>query len=325
MAEWIYEAGIGECRAALVDQGFIIEACIEPEQDGPRAGAIVDGRLRADRIVELESGHQALLDFAPEKVTQGARLRVEITRASLYEPGKAKRAKARAVSADEALSPGQSLWGRISGSNDPVTIISPQGPNAFEEAGWSELVEQAQTGIVPFAGGALQISLTPAMTLIDIDGQAPVAELALQGIVASAQAIRRFGLSGSIGIDVPTLNDRALRASIAKAMTDLLERPYEATAINGFGFMQIIRPRRRASLMEIIQYDRVGAAARATLRRAQRSGLTGSATLIAAPRVITELESHPDWLATLSAHIGGTLSLQTDPTLSIDGGYAHSS
>ena len=45
MAEWLYEAGIGEARAALVEDGAIVEARIELE--GLRAGTVEEGRLRA--------------------------------------------------------------------------------------------------------------------------------------------------------------------------------------------------------------------------------------------------------------------------------------
>ena len=46
MAEWLYEAGIGEARAALVEHGEIVELLIELEGDGAlRAGAVLDARL----------------------------------------------------------------------------------------------------------------------------------------------------------------------------------------------------------------------------------------------------------------------------------------
>ncbi|HWT42993.1 MAG TPA: ribonuclease, partial [Sphingopyxis sp.] len=44
MAEWLYEAGIGEARAALVEDGEIVEARIEREGEGPRPGAILHAR-----------------------------------------------------------------------------------------------------------------------------------------------------------------------------------------------------------------------------------------------------------------------------------------
>ena len=45
MAEWLYEEGIGECRAALVERGSILELHIERESAQLRAGAVVTGRL----------------------------------------------------------------------------------------------------------------------------------------------------------------------------------------------------------------------------------------------------------------------------------------
>lgn len=37
MAEWLYEEGIGEARAALIEKGRLVEAQIEREGDGARA------------------------------------------------------------------------------------------------------------------------------------------------------------------------------------------------------------------------------------------------------------------------------------------------
>ena len=65
----------------------------------------------------------------------------------------------------------------------------------FEEAGWSELLEEAATGEIAFDGGALRMSLTPAMTLFDVDGSLPPAALAEAGAAAAARAIRRFGIA----------------------------------------------------------------------------------------------------------------------------------
>src|SRR4051794_16907223 len=42
LAEWLYEAGIGEARAALVEDGRILKARIE--LDGVRAGTVAAGR-----------------------------------------------------------------------------------------------------------------------------------------------------------------------------------------------------------------------------------------------------------------------------------------
>src|SRR5690606_4731608 len=120
--------------------------------------------------------------------------------------------------------------------------------------------EEAASGEIAFAGGALRMSLTPAMTLFDVDGDLPPAELAVAGAAAAARAIRRFGIGGSIGIDLPTLPARGDRQAAAAALDALLPQPFERTAVNGFGFLQIVRRRERASIPEMLRADPAGAA-----------------------------------------------------------------
>ena len=91
------------------------------------------------------------------------------------------------------------------GSGSASRAPHRRGRDPFEEAGWSELLEEAASGEIAFEGGALRMSLTPAMTLFDVDGGLPPAALAEAGAAAAARAIRRFGIAGSIGIDLPTL------------------------------------------------------------------------------------------------------------------------
>ena len=105
------------------------------------------------------------------------------------------------------------------------------------------------------------------MTLIDVDGFLPAGELALRGAAEAARAIRRLDIGGSIGIDLPTVGSKAARQEAAAAIDAALPQPFERTAVNGFGFVQIVRPRGRASLVELAQ-DRAPFEARALLRRA---------------------------------------------------------
>jgi hypothetical protein len=321
VAEWLYEAGIGENRAALIEGGEILEACVEPHSTAIRAGTILPARLRANRIAEMDSGAQALLDAVPAKLTEGAHIVIEISREALSEPGKAKRAKARLVPPDSEPRDGPTLLERISTSGIRVATVSPHDEDQLENCGWSECLEQASSGVVTGEKVALRISLTPAMTLIDVDGTHPPLTLAIEGVKAAGAAIIRLGLSGSIGIDLPTLESKPDRILAAAALRGPLRPPFEATAINGFGFMQIIVPRRRASLCELLQYDRPTAQARALLRRAQRWGLTGAVTLVVPSRIAAVLEDNRDWLDQLARHCGGAVSLRVEPQLGMDGAY----
>ncbi|MBA3895750.1 MAG: ribonuclease [Sphingomonadaceae bacterium] len=322
MAEWLYEAGIGEARAARVEDGAIVEAWIEPEGDGPRAGAVLDARLvrilSARQGIAAFGGGEALVEPLPSGLTEGAALRIEIVREALPEPGKPKRAKARAT--DGALRDGSDLAARVAAMGVPVSVLSARGPDLLEAAGWSELLEEAVSGEVAFPGGSLRISPTPAMTLIDIDGTLDPAALAVAGARAAGEAIRRFGIGGSIGLDLPTLGSKAERQEADSAFDAALPQPFERTAVNGFGFMQIVRPRVRASLIEILRED--DAPARALLRRAERSGLTGAVELVASSTIVRILSAHSEWLEAIARSLGGPVTLPADPALAIWAGYA---
>ena len=107
---------------------------------------------------------------------------------------------------------GPDLAARLAGQGRLVTL-SGVGEDRLEAAGWGETVEAARSGHVGFAGGLLTISPTPAMTVIDIDGPGDLEALAMAAAVAVAAAIARFDIQGSIGIDFPTLEGKAARAS----------------------------------------------------------------------------------------------------------------
>lgn len=326
MAEWLYEAGIGEARAALIVDGAIVEALIEPECAAARASAIVEARLtrqliaRRRGIVTLETGEEALIEPVPAGLTEGASLPVEIVRAAIPELGRAKLAKARKAAEGARAVPGPSLLERITATGYRVITLAPHCPDRLEQACWSETLEQAGSGAVPFDGGALRIALTPAMTVIDVDGALPPAELALAGARAAGEAIRRFDITGSIGIDLPTLAARAERKAAAAALDETLPLPFERTAINGFGFLQLVRKRSRASLVELLQHDRIGVAARALLRHAERAKGAGPVIVRAHPAVSTLLEQRSDWIVELERRIGATVRIETDPALGLDAG-----
>ena len=327
MAEWLYEAGIGENRAALVEGGEIVEAEVAlPSQ--LRAGSVPPARLSAILIpgrrglASLKVGGEALVESLPPKLTEGAAISVEIVREAIAEPGKPKLPKARI--SDDPPRHGASLRERIGRAGSAVVELAAFGPDRLEQAGWSELVEQALSGEIPFPGGTLRMSLTPAMTLFDVDGHLPPAQLAVAGAAAAGRAIRRFGIGGSIGIDLPTIAGKADRQAAAAALDAALPQPFERTAVNGFGFLQVVRKRERLSLPELLQGDPAGAAARRLLRQAERTGGSGERTINAAPAVIARLEAQPLWLEALVARLGAPVVLRPEPGLAISAGHAQS-
>ena len=310
MPEWLIERGIGETRAALAECGRILEARIVREAMVP-AGTVMQARLKSvgRNAVAVAEGQEYLLVKGAPGATEGAKLNIEITREALGGAEPWKRPLAR-LTADPPR-PAPAPQGR--------ELQFPGPADELEAAGWSDLLDEARSGMVGFPGGELRVSLTPAMTLIDVDGHLPPGELAVAGARAAAAAIRRHGIGGSIGIDLPTVGNRAKRQAAAEAVDDLLPKPFERTAVNGFGFLQIVRPRTHASLLELAA-DRAAFEARALLRRAARE--VGSIRLAAHPAVIAVLEAYPVWLDTLSRQVGGAATLRSDASLAMSGGHA---
>lgn len=308
MPEWVYERGIGETRFALLDGDQILAARILP--DGLlHAGELVEARLKAvapRAVAVLPGGTELLLTARPKGVSEGASLRIEITRPALPGPEPWKRA-----------------LGRIAGERKPMERLEAEalaaGCDRLGPAGWDDLIAEAESGRVAFEGGELLLALTPAMTVIDVDGWLPAAELAVAGAEAAARAVLRLDLQGSVGIDLPGA-DKAARTAAAAAVDRVLAgESFERTAVNGFGFLQLVRPRRRASLLELA-HDAPAFAARALLRRAGRAH--GPARLAVHPRVARVLEGKPEWLEALARQRGGAVGLRADPGLAIGGGHA---
>jgi hypothetical protein len=314
LAEWLYEAGIGEDRAILVDDDRIIEARIE--WPGLRAGAVADARLTRilvpgkRGIATADNGEEVLVEPL-DRTTEGATIRVEILREAIPEPGAVKRAKGRITDAPPGEGP--DLATRIGMHR----AIGPRDSDLFEQFGWSELLEQAASGIVPFDGGTVRISLTPAMTLIDIDGALPTIPLAVAGAKAAAQTIRLFDIAGNIGIDLPTVAGKAERLAIAEIFDAVLPAPFERTAVNGFGFLQIIRPRARASMLERAQFDAARFTATALMRRVQHAAIIGACQVVAPTPVINVFRQNTEWLQQLECQNGGPISLHIDQEISI--------
>ena len=313
MPGWLIERGIGEIRAVLIEDGRIAEARIVREGVIP-PGTVLKAQLKSvgRNAVAIADGQEYLLPRGTSDVTHGAALNIEVTRERLGGGEPWKRAMARQTGEQPRAAP--PIEGR--------DLAFPAPTDELEAASWSDLLDEARSGIIAFRGGELRVSLTPAMTLIDVDGQLPPADLAVEGARAAAETIRRHGVGGSIGIDLPTVKGKEIRHTAALAVDGVLPQPFERTAVNGFGFLQIVRPRVRASLFELAA-DRASFEARALLRQAARE--VGPIRLAGHPAVIAELNRRPGWLDQLSRHTGGLITLRSDPSLAMSGGHAEPS
>ena len=297
MPDWIIEEGIGETRAALVGNDGILEARVRREGATP-AGTVLDARLLAiaPRVSVEANGERFLLPRGASGISEGATIRIRVTREALggSEPWK----RALAIQTDEPPADAPPLAEGILG-----TI-----------PGWDDLMEDARSGIVGFDGGELRIEPTAAMTMIDVDGWLVADKLAQMAAWASARAIRRLDMGGATGIDFPSIEGKEARQEVGTILDAYLEKPFERTAMNGFGFVQVVRPKLRASLIDLAR-ERAAFEARALLRRAERQ--IGATRIDAHPAVLSALRD--EWIASLERRIGGAVVLAPDPALPLSG------
>ncbi|GAB5347913.1 ribonuclease E/G [Alteriqipengyuania sp. 357] len=314
MADWLVEHGIGETRALLVEDERVLAARLH------WPGESISGDVTA-RLVRRAKGASRGLAQTPEgleinvsglakEASEGRDVRIRITRTPIAEKGRLKRAQGTYLHDNEPDRPA------------PSFIPHGKSVRSLPSGLWDEVWSDAWDAEVAFAGGSLLVSPTPAMTLIDIDGDLPARDLALAAAPAVARTIRRFDLGGSIGIDFPTLSEKEQRRAVDEALGEALDGwPHERTAMNGFGFVQLVARLEGPSLLHRLHFQRAGAAARMLLRRGEQAEGIGPRLLLRAhPAAIERLES--GWLTEVARRSGREVVTQADPALALHAGHA---
>jgi ribonuclease G len=357
----LWDAGPGEMRAGLVEDGQLTEFRIIRQRRQKAlyaAGEIYTARIISNlgggkALVTLGGDVEALLENAP-KMAEGAFLAVEMTRAPIPEPGRWKRAQVKPMpdlqpqaepswhfsdepwvlflrrmhnSIDNIVCPDPMVAGDIRTDCPELSVPVSIDPAAIAEAAFDELIDAAVSGEFPIADGMLSIERTRAMTMIDIDGSGDPLALNLAAATEIPRLLRLLDVGGQVGIDFLSLPDRKARLAVDATLGEACEifGPHERTAINGFGFAQIVRPRTGPSIPEILCGTTPGrlsleSRAVALLREAGRSVGHGKRQLVAPPAIIDLIRTWPEETGALRHSLGVEIELVPDSCVT---GYGH--
>ncbi|KPM23127.1 ribonuclease [Citromicrobium sp. RCC1885] len=315
MAEWLVERGIGETRWLLIEDDRVFAARLHWPEDialGPATATLTRRIKGASRgLARTGEGVEINVSGLPKDASEGSTIPVLLTRAPIAERGRLKRA--------------QGVYQRTQTQQGGTKARStePEGTQRrFPPGLWEDVWTDAWEGEIAFAGGSLIVSPAPAMTVIDIDGDLPPRDLALAAVPALAETLRRFDLAGSIGIDFPTLAEKAQRRAVDEALEQALSGwPHERTAMNGFGFVQLVARLERPSLLHRLHLNRASAAARMLLRRAELTDGIGPRLLLRAHPAVADRLSQ-EWLAELARRSGRKVEVERDPALALEAGHA---
>lgn len=357
----LWDAGPGEVRAGLLEQGRLTEFRIL--RRGCDSALLAAGEHFTVRVLRQLGANKALVTIGggTEAVLQparghgeGTRLAVEMTRAPIPEPGRWKPAMVRpapgipaqaeagwhfsdepgvlflrklAPTLDEIVCPDAQTLNKVRTHLGPAPPPLRIDPQAITEADFPGLIESAVLGEFAVANGIVSIERTRAMTVVDIDGSGDPLALNIAAAAEIPRLLRLFDIGGPVGVDFVTLDDRKARAAVDAALAEACAAlgPHKRTAMNGFGFVQIIRPRSRPSIPELLCTTTPGrlsleSRAVALLREAGRSQGHGPRRLVGPPAVIDIIRRWPEETGALRQSLGTDIELVADPAAI---GYGH--
>ena len=332
------EQAPGENRIALTRNDILTEFYIHRPGAPDGFGDLHWARVTC-RVPAMAGAFLALADavaFLPdtacaEDVTEGDHLAVRITRAA--QGGKGPRVTARVTDAELACA-GPGPVRRLRRGASPLDELREAYPAAEVRAGalpesLASEVEALGLATIVLPGGMTgSITPTAALTAIDLDSAASTADrapkLAAQfagnkaALPELARQIKLRNLSGAIMIDfsgLPARRRGALTADLGAALAEDRARP-RLMGFTALGFAEILRPRLRPPLHEMLRGPHE--AGLAALRRAVAERLAAPGrrlALRAPPSVIAALEGDPAALEDAARAMTHRLVLRSDPAL----------
>jgi len=313
----------GERRAAFVENGNIVEIHIQRDALwalGECGAGRIDRKTPSGAYVIADDNSELLLRSkmgAPE----GARIMFEVTREAIAEPGRNKPPEViLREGVCEPLMGKDALWDARMASLGQ-SIIKASIAEGFDIA----IAGQSQVGDV-----TISFQRTKAGLVFDIDGIGYAFAINMVAATEIARLLRLYQVGAMVLIDFVSMESKAQRTQIAEAFdaaSVLDPRPFERTAINGYGMMQVVRARPRPSVLDQLFGTRIAALSEETqaywlLRTVAESHGFGVRSVTARPEVATLLQSE-GWAAWRAAAVrlaGADMVVVADEKVT---GYGH--
>ena len=324
LAELWRDDAPGERRAALVEDGQIVEIYIQRDLHWT-LGATGTGRIErktpAGSYVATDEGTEILIR-GKANAAEGARVTFEITREAIAEPGRIKPAEGRVLEAmPEASRDKDGMWDDRLSALKQDTIRNQAFDDAFDAA----IAGASHIGDV-----TVSFQRTKAGLVFDIDGIGDPLVINRMAANEVARLLRLYQIGAMVMIDFVAIDSKARRLDIAEtfdaaAASDL--RPFERSAVNGYGLMQVVRARPRPSVLDHLFGTRIASLSDETqalslLREAAISSGFGPRIITARPEITTLLASHKwqSFTQLCERQVGARLEIIADESAS---GYGH--
>jgi ribonuclease G len=320
---WLDDAP-GERRAALVEDGQIVEIHIQRDGQfalGEIGSARIDSKTKAGAYLTADDGRQMLVRRGVS-MTEGSKVVYQVTREAISEPGLVKLAEAQLI--EEYPSPlptTDTLW---------EARLHATGANIRRSRDISDAFASALAGASQVGNATISFQRTKAGLVFDIDGTGDPMAINIAAAKEIARLLRLYQVGAMVLIDFIAVESKQDRQAIVDAFRVASAgdpRPFESTAVNGFGMMQVVRARPRPSVLDMLFGTRIASPSDETqalwlLREVSRSSGFGVRTITAPPLVATLL-SAPAWQQQremCERMTGAPLTIVADAAMS---GYGH--
>jgi ribonuclease G len=313
----------GERRAGLVENGKIVEIHLQRDLHfvlGECGVGRIDRKTPSGAYVATDRGEEVLLRGKSGK-NEGARVVFEITREAIAESGRIKPPEGKLL--DElpnATAVREALWDKRLSALGADTNTANSISAAFDCA----IGGQSVVGDV-----IVSFQRTKAGLVFDIDGIGDPLALNIVAATEIARLLRLYQVGGMAMIDFVSVELKEHRKAIADAFdsASASDRPFERSALNGYGLMQVVRARPRPSVLDHLFGTRIASLSDETqalslLREAARSSGFGTRRVTARPQVAALLTA-PEWhplIAQCERLTGASLQIVADDSLT---GYGH--